>query len=117
MGNFAAALTNARPPRTAIKTASSATEIMVHAVLTGSGSYATNGDTINFGSSFGLIGHGKTTPDQPTAIYFSPSSGGHSAFYDKANNKVKVFNGTTEIANTTSLSAFTFPCIIFFTQG
>jgi hypothetical protein len=116
MGAFTAALTSARAPRMSLKTASSGTANMVHAVLTGSASYATNGDTINFGSSFGLIGNGKTTPDQPTAIIFSPSSGGHSAWWDKTNNKVKVFNGTTEIANTTNLSTFTFPAVLFFGQ-
>ena len=117
MGAFTAALTNARAPRTSVKTASTLTDTVVHGVLTGSSSYATNGDTINFGSAFGLIGHGKTTPDQPTAIYFSPSSGGHSAWWDKANGKVKVFNGTTEIANTTNLSTFTFPFTAYFAGG
>lgn len=113
MGAFTAALTNARAPRTVLKTASSKTDNVVHGVLTGSASYATSGDTINFGSLFGLIGHGKTTPDQPTAVYFSPSSGGHNAFWDSVNNKVTVWNGTTQIANATNLSTFTFPCTIY----
>lgn len=109
MGAFTAALTNARAPRTVLKTASSKTDNVVHGVLTGSASYATSGDTINFGSLFGLIGHGKTTPDQPTAVYLFPSSGGHSASWDSVNNKILVWNGTTQIANATNLSTFTFP--------
>lgn len=114
MGAFTAALTNARAPRVLLKSASSKTDNVVHAVLTGSSSYATNGDTINFGSTFGLIGHGKATPDQPTAIYFSPSSGGHLAWWDSTNNKVKVFvSGGTEVTNATNLSTFTFPCTIY----
>lgn len=117
MGAFSAALTSARAPRTAMKSASGKTDNVVHAVLTGPASYDTSGSAIDFGTLFGLIGHGKTVPDQPTAVYFSPASGGHSAWWDSANKKVWVFNGTTQIAGATNLSTFTFPCTIYWGTG
>ena len=114
MSAFTAAATNARAPRVLLKSASSKTDNVVHMILTGPTSYDNpGGSALDFGNTFGLIGHGKTTPDQPTAVYIGASSGGHVAWYDLVNKKITVWNGTTQIANAVNLSTFTFPVTIY----
>jgi hypothetical protein len=119
MGACTIALTNARAPRTGFKTASTTMGTMVRGTITPSSSYASGGDTLDFGTSFGLIGNrGSSTTAQPTDIFAFPS-GGYIPEWDSAAGKLKVYRqsaATSALTEATgvNLSAVTFNCLIFF---
>jgi hypothetical protein len=119
MGACTIALTGARAPRTGVKSASSTTSTFMLGTITPSSSYASGGDTLDFGTSFGLIGNrGSSTTAEPTAIFVQPSAG-YVPEYDAANKKIKVYRqsaATSALTEATgvNLSAVTFNCLIFF---
>lgn len=82
--------------------------------LTFSASYATNGDTIPAAELAKIIPDRKTISDLNFVDLFIAELGpaGHELYLDRANLKVKAFNGITEIANATNLSAVVARCII-----
>lgn len=75
--------------------------------LTFSASYATNGDTLAASELAKIVPERKVVADLVFVDYadFEASPSGHSVYLDRTNLKVKAFNGTTEIANATNLSA------------
>lgn len=77
--------------------------------ITGSASYATNGDSVVAADLQALLPEYKapTTLNVVDIFLTEPSSAGHEVYFDRANSKVKFFNGTTEIANATNLAAVT----------
>jgi hypothetical protein len=119
MGACTIALTGARAPRTGVRTASSNTATFALGTVKCSNSYATNGDTLDWGTSFGLIGaRGSTVTAEPTAVFMQPSAG-YVPEYDAANKKVKVYRqsaATSALTEPTGvdLSSVTFNCLIFF---
>lgn len=77
----------------------------VTADVTMSASYATNGDTIVAADIAKLLPEGETLAQLLDFTFINRGASGHSLELDRANSKVKAFNGTTEIANATNLSA------------
>lgn len=83
--------------------------------LTFSASYATGGDSLVtadlvnlFGPEAGIGGiNGGNQAVVLDSFDCEPGSAGHIAVLDRANKKVKAFNGTTEIAAATNLAGVT----------
>jgi hypothetical protein len=77
MGAATIALTGARAPRTGVKVASTGIGTFAIGTITPSSSYASGGDTLDFGTSFGLIGNrvDLRRPAEPTAVFVQPSAG------------------------------------------
>jgi hypothetical protein len=117
MGAATIALTGARAPRTGVKVASTGIGTFALGTITPSSSYASGGDTLDFGTSFGLIGNrGSSTTSEPTAVFVQPSAG-YVAEYDATNKKIKVYRqsaATSALTEATgvNLSAVTFNCLL-----
>jgi len=80
--------------------------------ITGSNSYATNGDTLTaavIAQILGIEGNFQLTD----VILFTAEIGnaGHALRLDRTNKKIKFFNGTTEIANAVDVSAVVCRCV------
>lgn len=80
------------------------------------GTYATNGDTIAAAELAKLVPDRKVVTDLNFVDLFISELGalGYALYFDRTNLKVKVFNGTTEIANATNLTAVVVRCIAEF---
>jgi hypothetical protein len=119
MGACTIALTNARAPRSGVRSASSNTATYMLGTVKCSNSYSSGGDTVDFGTSFGLIGNrGSSVTAEPTAIFVQPSAG-YVPEYDAANKKMKVYRqsaATSALTEATGvdLSSVTFNCLLFF---
>jgi len=81
-----------------------------------SASYATGGDTIVAADIANVLPEGYALTDLIQA-QFELAALGYACYLDKTNKKIKVFNGTTEIANATNLSAVVVRCHIQFGQS
>lgn len=79
----------------------------VIADITYSSSYATNGDTMVAADITKLLPEATGGLADVLLATFEDSSLGHAAYLDRTNKKIKAWNGTTEIANATNLSAVT----------
>lgn len=82
--------------------------------LTFSASYATNGDTLAASELAKVVPERKVIADLLFVDLFIAEIGpaGHDVYLDRTNLKVKAFNGTTEIANATNLSAVVVRCVL-----
>lgn len=79
----------------------------VYADITGPASYSTGGEALSQGDLNKLVdGPGAKIGD--IALFDAEdSTGGHALVLDRTNSKVMYFNGTTQIAAATNLSAIT----------
>lgn len=88
---------------------------VVYFDLTGSASYATNGDTLLAADIDALLEQKSGAEDLTRADVFvaeiCPADGTEFAL-DRTNKKVKAFNGRAEVANATNLSAAVARCYI-----
>ena len=78
--------------------------------LTGSGTYTTNGETVDWTTSY--TQKIKTRSKPTFGIGFTLT--GYLAVYDVANDKVMLWNGTTEFTNGASLVGVTVYMTFFF---
>jgi hypothetical protein len=118
MGAATLALTNARAPRTGVKSATSGTGTFGIGTVTMSSSYATGGDTGDWGT-IGVIGNrDDTTGKAPNFVFLAPSAG-YVPVWDATNKKVIVYQQSaatgalTQVANTTDLHTVVFNALIF----
>lgn len=118
MGAATLALTGSRVPRQGVKSASAGTSTFAVGTVTMSSSYATNGDTGDWGT-IGVIGNrDDTTGKAPTFVGLFPSAG-YIPVWDATNKKVIVYQQSaatgalTQVANTTDLHTVVFPAILF----
>lgn len=83
-----------------------------HAIVTiaGSGTYDTGGQTVSWKKQ--LI-KSRRKPTFGTGY----TTSGYAAIYDVANNKVKLFNGTTEFSNGGSLTGVSIRMSLTFPKG
>ena len=80
-------------------------EQVIVADITGPASYTTGGEALSQSDLNRLLGRPGGRIGEIEIADFEPSTGGHSLVLDRANSKVMYFNGTTQIANATNLSA------------
>lgn len=75
--------------------------------ITGPASYTTGGEALSQSDLNKLTGRPGAKIGELASFAAENSTGGHAAVLDRANSKVMYFNGTTQIANATNLSAVT----------
>ncbi len=118
MGAATLALTGGRPPRTQVKSISQGSITYGLGTVTMSNSYATNGDTGDWGALSPLIGQQKATAQQPTMVFLQPSAG-YIPEWVTSTKKIKVYRSAgsaaalAEVPNATDLSAVVFNALIF----
>src|SRR5712692_7951553 len=79
--------------------------------ITGSSSYATNGDTIVAADITKILGvEGNFALTDVLSFQSEIGNAGHSLRLDRTNKKIKFFNGTTEIANAVDVSTVVCRC-------
>lgn len=83
-------------------------ERVAYVDLTGPASYTTGGEALSAADIVKLCG-GKAGAVIGDIVSFDaePSTAGHTVVLDRANSKIMYFNGTTQIAAATNLSAVT----------
>lgn len=114
------ALLNGRAPRTAIKTITSGAAMYGIFDVVMSASYATGGDSLDFGSSYGVIG-GTSGTKQPTAVFcqaIGPTAAGYLATYDLTNKKLMLFRQSAATSaltepNGIDVHTTTVRCLVF----
>lgn len=79
----------------------------VYADVTGPASYTTGGEDLSQSDLNKLLARPGGKIGEVTFFAAEDSTGGHALVLDRANSKVLYFNGTTQIAATTNLSAVT----------
>jgi hypothetical protein len=116
----AAALTP-RNARTSIKTLTTGASNYMIVDVVMSSSYATGGDTIDFGSAIGAIG-GTSGTNQPKAVFcqaIGPTAAGYLATYDLTNKKLMLFRQSAATSaltepNGVDTHTTTVRCLVFF---
>lgn len=83
--------------------------------ITGPASYTSpGGETLSSSDLKALTDADRGTIGDIMQFDAEPSTGGHTVVLDRANSKVKYYNGTTEIANAVNLSAVTVRCAVVY---
>ena len=105
-----------RPMRTAIKTITTGAGVYGIFDVTMSAAYATGGDTLDFGASFGVIG-GSTGTKQPTAVFVQPNAG-YVGAYDLTHKQMKAYRQSAATSaltepNGVDLHLVVFRCLVF----
>lgn len=108
---------NQRAARTAIKTVTTGAAVYGIFDVTMSSSYATGGDTLDFGATFPAIGGAGATAKQPTFVMPMPSAG-YVFEYDAANKKMKAYRQSAATSaltepNGVDLHTVTTRCLVF----
>lgn len=81
--------------------------------VTGPASYTTNGEALST-ADLAALSEPAIGGVGAIAYFNGQSPTGHQCILDIANSKMKFYNGTTEIANTTNLSTVVCRCLVVY---